>query len=172
MMRIRLAALLILAFLPLINVIAAPAPDPSAILDVGPPPKEQAVEDHRKAEIGRLTLAHGMLFNVWRDPDVSKLPSVAPLKDARSWLAKNLRVMEEDGGSRLRLTFQAGTREEQVVILNALLRVKLRCERECIKDQEGVIRMYEANILDLEQRIASGQHSELVDSYRKGIDDL
>jgi len=171
-MRYRLAALMLFAVLPMMNVLAAPAPDPYAILEIEKPPKGMTVEEHRKNEIHRLTSPHGFWNEIWCDPAVRKLPSVAPLKDARPWLTKNLRVTEEDGGLRLRLTFRAGNRAEQVVILNALLRSTLRSSEEYIKFREEGLRSYEACIVELEKRIKSGQHRESVDSYRKGIDEL
>ena len=90
---------------------------------------------------------------------MNKLPSVARLKDDfRPWMVKNLHVTQEDGERRLRLTFRAGSRAEQVVILNALLRVYLKQGVEdSIKIQEESLRWKENRIVELEKRIESGQ---------------
>jgi hypothetical protein len=94
------------------------------------------------------------------------------MKDPRPWLEKNLRITEEVEGSRIRFTFRAGTRAEQVVILNALLRVPLRNTEESIKFLEESIQQNEESIRRLEKRIESGQQPRMIDTYRKGIDDL
>jgi hypothetical protein len=125
-MRYRLPALMLLAVLPLMNVLGAPAPQPYAILDIASPPKGKTAEEHCKDLVDRLTNAGGYLWFVGNDPKVGKLSSVAHLKDLGPWLEKNIRITEEDGGRRLRLTFRAGTRAEQVVIINTLLRYYLR----------------------------------------------
>ncbi len=170
-MRYRLAALMLLAVLPLMNVLAAPAPKPYAIEDIGPPPKGKTADQYCKRQIEGL-ISHAILSMVWNDPEVRKLPSIASMKDPRPWLAKNLRGAEEDGGRCIRLTFRAGTRDEQVVILNALLRVNLRGREESIRFREEGLRSHENCILELEKRIESGQQPHMVDTYRKGIDEL
>ncbi len=137
-MRYCFPALLLLAVLPLLNVGAAPAPEPWAILDIGPPRKGMTAEKYRQQQIDSLTGPDGILVRVWFEPGVKKLPSVAPLKDVQvcPWLTKNLRITEEEGGRHLRFTFRAGNRDEQVVILNALLRVYLRSEAEQVEFHE------------------------------------
>jgi hypothetical protein len=170
-MRYHLAALLLLAVLPLMNVRAAPAPAPSAILDIGTPPKGKTAEQYRQQQVEAQTF-FVILSMAWNQPDVRKLPSIASLKDARPWLAKNLRITEEEGGRRLRLTFRAGTREEQVTILNAVLCANLQTNESAIQYREECIRSFEAGILELEKRIESRQHPDMVETYRKGIDDL
>lgn len=174
-MRYRLAVLMLLMLLvvlPMMNVLAAPAPDPSAILDIGPPSKEWGLEKHCQNEIDNMSSPDGMLMNVWCNPKVRKLPSVSRFKDACPWLAQNIRIRKEDGGRRLRLTFRAGTRAEQVAILNELLRVNLRAQERGIKFQEECLRSHEECIVGLERRIASGQEPESVDSFREGIKEL
>lgn len=153
-MRTRVAFLLLFAVMPVMNVLAAPAPDPYAILDIGPPPKEETAEEYRKRLIEGQTF-HGTLCTWWTDPEVRKLPSVARFKDARPWLVKNLRVTEEEGGRRLRFSFRAGTRAEQVIIINALLRENLSTQEGAIKSYEEGIRWNEKTILELEKRIKS-----------------
>lgn len=143
-MRYCLAVLMLFATPPVMNVLAAPAPAPSAILDIGPPPKGQTAEEHRKMQIDNLTYPHGFfVLGAWHDPEVSKLPSVAALKDPRYWFSRNLHVKWEGEGNRLRLTFGAGNRTEQVVILNVLLRSYLQTRKECIKRFEESIRIRE-----------------------------
>lgn len=170
-MRYRIAALMLFTALPLVNVMAAPAPDPSAILDIGPPPKGETAEQYRKrmieAQTGRITLCLWM-----SDTELRKLPVIATMKDPRPWLAKNLRVTEEDGQRRLRFTFRAGKRSEQVAILNALLRVNISCQEHGIKSQEYNLHVLEDYIPELEKRIESVQFRDSVDSYRKQIDEL
>lgn len=167
----RLAALLLLAVLPMMHLLAAPAPDPSAILDIGPPPKEETAEQYRKRLIEAQT-CHLTLCRWMTDPEVMKLPLVSTMKDPRPWLAKNLRVTEEDGQRRLRFTFRAGKRSEQVAILNALLRVNISCQEHGIKSQEYNLHVLEDYIPELEKRIESVQFRDSVDSYRKQIDEL
>ncbi|MHB1425881.1 MAG: hypothetical protein ACYC3I_22175 [Gemmataceae bacterium] len=169
-MRSRLAVLMLLAVLPPMSVLAAPAPDPSAILDIGPPPKGETAEQYRKRLIqdqtGRISLC-----DWWSDPEVKKLPSVARFKDPRPWLAKNLRVKDEDD-RRLRFTFRAGTRAEQVTILNALLRVNLSAHDGTIKWGEECIRNYEKAIREYEVRIKWARNTQEAAEYRKGIEEV
>lgn len=171
-MRYRLATLTLLAMLPIMHLMAAPAPDPSAVLDIGPPRKGWSLEKHCKTEIGHMNFGHGMLNDVWCNPEVRKLPSVARFKDARPWLEQNLRITVEDGGRRLRLTFKAGKRSEQVTILNELLRVNLQVKKKSIMLDEDYLHWCENCILELEERIKSGRFRESVDSYRKEIEEL
>ncbi len=173
-MRYRLAVLmllLLLAMLLVMDVLAAPAPDPYGMLDIGPPPKGKTAQEYLKDQIEFKT--HQLILSaVCSDPGVRKLPSVASMKDARPWLAKNLRLTPEEGGRRLRFDFRAGKRNEQVAVINAFLRASiswndvqgmtLKCSKEWV--QRG-----EKSILELEQRIASGQHPHMVDTYQKEI---
>ncbi len=168
-MRTRFAVLMLFAVLPVMNVLAAPAPDPYAILDIGPPPKGMDAEQYRKMQIDCLTFAHGRLFFVWRDPEVSKLPSVAALKDARPWLSKNLRVTQENGGRRLRLTFQAGERREQVAILNALLRISRDLQREKLHRVEAQLQKLQEAVPRLEKLVATEQNATMLTRYRKDL---
>jgi hypothetical protein len=173
-MRYRFAVLMLIAVLSMMNVLAAPAPEPAhAILDIGPPPKGMTEEEHCRDVIYRLTNPRGFIWYTASDPKVSKLPSVVRLKDAPSWLTKNIKATPESGWRRLRFTFRAGTRAEQVTIINALLRGYLRQSPEdSIKRLEETLRRDEASIADVEERIASGQHPHMVDRYRKGITEL
>jgi hypothetical protein len=176
-MRYRLAVLMLfmlLAMLPVMYLPAAPAPEPAnAILDIGAPPKWMAADEYCKDVIYRLTDPDCFLWHVGVDTEVSKLPSIAPLKKASPWLANHIRVTKEKGGSRLRLTFRAGKRGEQIAILNSLLRYYLRYSVEDnIRIGEKQLRWQENCADELERRINSGQHRESVDSYRKGINDL
>lgn len=142
-MRYRLAALTLFVVLPVMNVLAAPAPDPYAILDIGPPPKGQTAEEYCKWHIDSLPNLCG--YHARHDPEMKKLPSVTQEKAPWLWLEKNLRVTPESGGRRLRLTFRAGTRTEQVVILNAFLRVYFRMVvAKRIQSREEGIRIMEA----------------------------
>jgi hypothetical protein len=171
-MRHCLAALMLFAVLPVMNALAAPVPESFAILNIEPSPKGERAEQHRDKVIDNLTYPHGLLLWAWSDPEVRKLPSIAALKDARYWLSENLRVTWDGEGNRLRLKFRAGTRAEQVVILNALLRAYLRATGERIKFHEEALRWNENCILELEKRIESGQQRDWDDSHRKGISNL
>jgi hypothetical protein len=123
----RLAAFLLLVVLPVMSVRGAPVPEPFAILDIGPPTHGQTAEEHLKHEMLVITeIYDGHLCEVWRTTEVGKLEPVAALADPRPWLSKNLEVSPISGMRRLRLNFRAGKREEQVLILNCLLRVHLR----------------------------------------------
>ncbi|HEY7155971.1 MAG TPA: hypothetical protein VH575_18550 [Gemmataceae bacterium] len=181
-MRYRLAALMLFAVLsvmlftvlPMMNVLAAPILNPWAILDIGPPPKGKTPEQHLKDQIEFKT-SLDTLNDVCSDPEVKKLSSVASMKDARPWLATNLRVTPEDGGRRLRFKFRAGTRDEQVTILNAFLRDSLHwhdLDGMTLKRREEWLRWSENQILELERRIESGQQPHMVDTYREGINYL
>lgn len=172
-MRCRFAVLALFAVLPGIDVWAAPAPPPSAILEIEPPPKGKTAEEHRQDEIGHLMFPQGMLHNVWRDPEVSKLPSVARREDPRPWLSENLEVTPVLGKDRfLRLRFRVGSTAEQVAILNSLLRVYLRANNERLQWHEKIIREDEERILELIKRIKAGQQPRMTEAYRKGINDL
>jgi hypothetical protein len=174
-MRYRIAVLMplmLFLMLPLMKALSAPVPDPSALLDIGPPPNGWNMEKHLESEIGNhLTSPYGRLFDVWLDPEIRRLSSVAALKDSRAWLTRNLRVTKE-GGSRLRLIFRAGNRREQVAILNTLLRAYIQEAKKKQKTLEGWLRREEDGIPELERRIASGKHNESIARYRKAIDDL
>jgi hypothetical protein len=166
-----LCLLAIIAGLPMMNALAVPAPDPSAILDIGPPPKGETAEQYCKRLIGAQT-CHPTLCTWWSDPEVRKLPSVARFKDARPWLAKNLRVTEEKGERRLRFTFQAGTRAEQVAILNALLRENLAVAEDAIKRGDEWIRLHEKLIRENQERIKTIRDPQKVAELQTGIDNL
>lgn len=132
-MRYRIVALLFLFVLPVMYPFAAPAPKrPYAILDIGPPPKGKTAEEHRKVQIGYLTIPRGMLFRAWCDPEVKKLGLYQKTnknvkrEDFDSWLGKTIQVTPEKGGRRLRLTCQVGSQAEQAVFLNSLLRQYVR----------------------------------------------
>jgi hypothetical protein len=168
-MRYHFAVLMLIAVLPVMNVLAAPAPDPYAILDIGPPPKGMDAEQYRKMQIDCLTFPHGRLFHVWRDPEVSKMPSVATFKDARPWLSKNLRVTQEEGGRRLRLTFRAGDRREQVAILNSLLRITLELEAQRLSNRETQLQRLQEAVPRLEKMVATEQNATMLSRYRKDL---
>ncbi|HEY7310776.1 MAG TPA: hypothetical protein VH643_15540 [Gemmataceae bacterium] len=171
-MRYRFAFLLLFTMLPVMNVLAAPVPEPSALLAIGPPPDpRQKEEDYRKNQKEAQTDVV-ILGTVLYDPAVKKLPSIARRKDAYQWLVENLRVTAERGGRRLRFTFRAGTRAEQVTILNAVLRANLSSHEGPIKCSEEWIRVHERNILDLEERIKATKNPQEAASYRKGIEEL
>jgi len=171
-MRYRLAALMLLAVLPLMGVLAAPVPEPYAILDVGPPRKGETAEEYREMEIDRLTLLQSMPAQAWLDPEVKKLPSVARSKDPWSWLAKNLQVKEEQDGRRLRLTFQAGSRAEKAVILNALLRAYIRLTvTEKIQNHEKCIRNMEKGKPRLAKLLKEERNANNLERWQKGLDD-
>jgi hypothetical protein len=167
-MRYRLTVLMLFAVLPVRSVLAAPAPDPVyAILEIGPPPEGWTEEQNLKNQIEFLT-SLVILDKVFCDPEVRKLPSVASMKvkDAPSWLAKNIRVTPEEERRRLRFTFRAGKRPEQVTIINALLGVNLSVDREFIKSHEEDIRRYEHLLSKLESK------KNLTDSDRETIHGL
>lgn len=172
-MRYRLAILmllLLLAMLPMMYLPAAPAPEPAyAILDIGPPRKSVTAEEHCKERIGCFTNSHrnGYLGIVGAHTEVVKLPSVARLKDVPSWLAQNIRVKEEKGGRRLRFTFRAGTRAEQVTILNTLLRCHIQEVTETVKDFEKALRRQEEKADWLAKAIKKARDPEEIAHLQK-----
>jgi hypothetical protein len=168
-MRYCFAASLLLAMLPLMRVWAAPAPAPSAIFQLGPPSKGETEEQFCKKQIEGQT-SHASLSLWWAYLKESKLPSITSMQDPRPWLAKNLRITEEQSGRCLRFTFHAGSRQEQVVILNALLRVNLYWHDT--KWGEECFRIHQKNILELEKRSKTAQNAQEVASYEKGINEL
>jgi hypothetical protein len=172
-MRYCLAILMLFVAPPAMHLLAAPIPAPSAILEIEPPPKGESMEKHLEYVIDHyLTDPYGRLFAVWLDPEISRLHSVAAKKNAAHfWLSRNIRVTKE-GGRRLRLTFRGGNRQEQVAIINTLLRVYIQVQKKEQESLEDCLRDDEKCIRDLEQRIASGQHRESVDDYRQGIEEL
>lgn len=171
-MRYLLAALLLLAVLPVISVLAAPAPEPSAILDIGPPPKGETGEEHCTSEIDVLKCA-GLFYRALNvDAEMRKLPLVARIKDPRPWLASNLLIKKEDGGRRLRLMLHSGNRADQVIILNALVRADLQVKEERIKFLEKHILSAEDCIVRAERHIKTELNRNIADSFRKGINDL
>lgn len=175
-MRYRVVVLMLLLLLvgtPIIYLPAAPAPEPvHGILDIGPPPKGKTAEEHLKFQMQSKTDGFTW-YGVTQDPEVMNLPSVAPLEDARPWLENNLRVTSEGGGRRLRFTFRAGKRNEQVTIINAFLRSRISLHQGgSLKLCEECLERAEKGILDLEQRIESGQFPHMVDKYQEGIKHL
>ena len=171
MLLLLLVVLMLHTMLPVTNVLAAPAPDPYGILDIGPPPKYRTAEHHLRFQIEYKTSRY-MLSTVCSYPEVMKLPLIASMKDPWPWLAKNLRVTAEDGEHRLRFTFRAGKRNEQVAIINAFLRASIFQNDQygrSLKFAEEWLEIGEKSILELEQRIESGQFPHMVDSYRKEI---
>ncbi len=174
-MRYCVPALLLLAVLPLMNNLpAAPVPSASALLDIGPPPKGMTAADHCKDVIERMIHPRGYIFFAGGgDPEMSKLASLARLKDEfRPWMVKNIRVTK-DGEHRLRVTFRAGTRAEQVVIINALLREYLKGVERQIKAVEFALREEEKTIARNEMLIARGtEDRKSVEEYRKQNNNL
>ncbi len=171
-MRHHLAALLLLAILSLmcgVNVPAAPVPEVSAILDIGPPPKGKTAEKYSKDQIYRLT--HYMVSYAWDDPEVRKLPSIASLeyKDACSCMEKKFRITEEEGGRHLRLIFRAGSRAEQVVIINALLRTYLELMAKQRKLVEMSLQSVEESVPRLEKAVTTLTDPVVLDRYQKAL---
>jgi hypothetical protein len=185
-MRHRLALLMLFAVLPVLNVLAAPAPEPYAILEIEPPPKEGALEftgktpeEYRKERIDGILMApYGYyVIEIFRDPEVQKLPSIAARKDplnllARNWLGDNLRITWEGEGNRLKIRFRAGNRVEQVTILNAVLRSYVRSAKEHQERLEECLREDEKRVLDLEKCMKSTRDPRDIAEYQKGIDNL
>lgn len=101
-----------------------------------------------------------------------KLPLITRLESFQSWSARNLRITDGDEGRRLRVTLRSGSRAEQAIIINALLRADLQGKEDRIKDLEGCIRSHEESITELEKRIKVGLFRESHDSYRKSINNL
>lgn len=169
-----LLMLMPLIMLPMLHLPAAPAPEPAhAILDIGPPPNEKTAEEHCKDLIHRLTKPRGFIWYAGIQPEVGKLPSVARLNDVQPWLEKNIRITPERGGRRLRITFRAGTRAEQVTIINTLVRAYFReGVMSRIRFLEEVLRREEDRVVELEERIKSGQQPHMVDRYQNGINYL
>ena len=170
-MRSRLAVLMLLAVLPLMSVLAAPVPEPYAILDIGPAPKGWSAEKHREMEIGHLTNPDGVLLHASLDPEVKKLKSVTSQKFPSEWMSKNFRVVPDEG-SRLRLTFQAGDRTEQAAILNTLLRTYLRPYGEKRQRLEKNLRYMEAGVPELIKVIESGENPRQEECNRKELERL
>jgi hypothetical protein len=153
-MRYRLAALMLMAVLLLMCAMtlpAAPVPEHvSAVLDIGPPPESMTADEFCKQAIRGMTHPRGGLWDIKNNAVVKKLPSFARLKkeEVDPWLAKNLRIKEEKGGRHLRLTFWAGTRAEQVTILNALLQAYTAQMKQTIKPHEEVLQLLEKQASD------------------------
>jgi hypothetical protein len=172
-MHYRIAAVLLFAGLPAMTVLAAPAPEPSAILDIGSPEKGETPEQHSKRAIECLGDRWCALTGAWHDLKGSKLPSIEAKKDPRPWLEKNIRITKADAdGRRLRLTFRAGNRAEQVAILNAVFRAYMQSMKEYRRFLENCLRSDEACIDGLLKRIESEQDPRKVQEYRKGIEEL
>lgn len=170
-MRYPVVSLVLLVVLPVINVRAAPVPDPSAVLALAPPPKretpEQFYKDQREGQTSII-----MLGRVLSDPEVSKLPLIARMNDPCSWLARNLQVTAEKGGSPLRFNFRAGSRAEQAAILNALLRANLYWQELSIKFGEDIMCKREKDIGELERRIQAAKNPQEVAAHQEGIHNL
>ncbi|HEY7427358.1 MAG TPA: hypothetical protein VH682_24200 [Gemmataceae bacterium] len=170
-MRYRLAVLMLLAMLSKTHVLAAPvpnpAPDPYAILEIGPPPEGWTAEQNLNNQIKFMT-ALDILDKVHSNPEVKKLPLVASmkLKDISPWLAKNVRVTPEEGSRRLRFTFRAGKRPDQVTIINALLGVNLSGKWEFIESHEKKLRRCEHLISTLESRNTTDNDRETIHGLR------
>lgn len=168
-MRYRLVVLMLFAVLSVMSVLAAPAPEPYAILDIGPPPKGESAEGYCKRMIEGHTNIAILAFAC---APVMQLPSAAQFKDPRPWLAKNIRVTKDNGDRCLRLTFRAGTRSERATIINIFLRADLSFQEDVLKSHEYSLRLIENMIPDLEKRIKSARDPQEVASYQKGIDEI
>ncbi len=169
-MHTRLTVLLLLAVLPVMNVLAAPVPDPSAVLDIGPPPKGKTAEEYCRDEIDHLTHPYGVMFNIWLDPEVKQFPSVAASKDSRAWLLRNLRVTPEDEGRRLRLTFRGGNRREQVAILNLVLRINLKHRTRKLHSWESLLQAQEEGLPRLKELIATTKDPVSLAKYQESLE--
>jgi hypothetical protein len=167
-MRNRFAALVLLVIPPVMNTLAAPVPEPYAILDCGPLPKTKRLQAVRNREIDGITSPHGLMVNgVCRDPVIRELPAVAALKDPRDWLAKNLYVTQENEGNHLRIMFRAGSRGEQVAILNSMLRTYLDRTARRLHDLEELLPHYEERAMNLFQATQMAQDAKSRDSFQK-----
>jgi hypothetical protein len=158
------AALLLLAA----QTIAAPIPEPFAVLDSVPPPKGRSAEEHRRRVVTILTsprtvprtftkedgkggMIGGVRFEevgpeVLSDPAVRQLKTVANMsaQEARTWLRNNLKVVSDGEGGRIRMKFSAGARAERVVVLNGLLRAYFRLRDEELSQTRAKIRVSKA----------------------------
>jgi hypothetical protein len=172
-MRYRVAALLLLAGLSAMHVFAAPAPEPYAILDIGPPRNGEQLEEHRNDEMGRLVHPYGVLARAWRDPEVKQLRLIvavdARFDNPRQWLSKQFRIANEDGGTRLRVTFRGGDRQEQVVMINALLRSYMREHGKYLRRHEEILRRYEKGLPKLIKLVDSPPDPRQVDCNKKEL---
>jgi hypothetical protein len=154
------AALLLFAA----QTVAAPVPEPFAVLDLGPLPKGLTMDKRCKRIAtlltsqrtvpalytkedgkGTLSLVAGVKEvgpEVLSDPEVRKLTAVAKMsaEEAQTWLRDNLKVVPDGEGGRVRLKFRAGSRAERVVILNGLLRAYLRLRDEALTENKERIR--------------------------------
>ncbi|MGH7173711.1 MAG: hypothetical protein ACRELG_25800 [Gemmataceae bacterium] len=171
-MRYRLAVLTVFAVLPLMNALAAPAPEPYAILDIGPPPKGMTTEAYSQSVSKALSDPDGVPRDLRAVAEVRKLPAVAALKDARPWLAKNIHITTEAGGRLLRVTFRAGSHAAQVTIVNAMLRLYVRHKKEALQRQERILRKKEALLLDLKKRLSAEKNPNMISSYKKAISEM
>lgn len=171
-MRYRLAVLILLillAVLPIMQLLAAPAPYPSAVLALGQSPDLNVLDEQYRKRQKEAQSSDVMALRVLHDPEVQKLSSIARMSDPLPWLSKNLRVVEEDGGRSLRFTWRAGTHDEQVTILNAYLRANLACEEASIKDGEAWLRIFEKDLIVLDQRLKSATHPKDIAMLHEAI---
>jgi hypothetical protein len=186
-MRYGLVALMLFAVLPVVDVLAAPAPEPYAILEIEAPPEKGALEftgktpdQYRKERIDCIfdSPYDYYVIEVWNDPEVRKLPSIAALKDPprnwlpRKWLCDNLRITPEGEGNRLRVMFRAGNRTEQETIINSLLRAYLQTGKERQKLLEMFLHDDEKLLLVYEKRLESQHDHDSIKHYQKCINDL
>lgn len=148
-----------------LRLLAAPVPAPSGILDVGPPPKGWTAEQYINEQI-KFKSSPQILNKVCSDPEVKKLPLVATVKDARPWMEQNVCVTPEEGRRRLRITFRAGKRPEQVAIINAFLRVNLSEIKDTIKSDEADLHRCENLISKLESRDTTQSFREFIHGLR------
>lgn len=167
-MRNRFAALVLLVIPPVMSTLAAPVPEPYAILDRGPPPKSKRSQALRDRELDDMTSPYGLMVDrACRDPAIRKLPAVAALKDPRAWLAKNLHVTQEDEGNRLRVMFRTGSRGEQVAILNSMIRNYLDKTARRLHDLEELLPHHEERAMNLFQAMQKAQDAKSRDSFQR-----
>lgn len=167
-MRNRFAALILLSIPPMMSTLAAPVPEPYAILDRGPPPKSKRSQALRDRELDDMTSPHGVMVNgACGDPAIRKLPAVAALKNPREWLAKNLHVKQENEGNRLRITFRGGSRGEQVAILNYMLRRDMDRTSRRLRDLEEILRHHEERAIHSFEAMQMAQDARSRDSFQK-----
>lgn len=172
-MRYRIAALLLFSALPAMTAFAAPAPEPYAILDIGPPDENETPEQHAKKAIEALGDRWFILSGAWRELKPIKLPCIEARKDPRPWMEKNIRLTTADAeGRRLRLTFRAGNRAEQVAILNAVVRSYLQVMQKHREFLELCLRSEEGYVPSLLKRIEHERDARKIQEYRKSIEEL
>jgi hypothetical protein len=132
--------------------LAKVSPTVYALLHVGKQYKHWSTEMYREDAYRKVTAnmfhSPGIHGDALRESGIASLPIVKAQKNAISWLDKNLRTEYFDNTPILRVWLAVGTPDEQVAIVNAVIRAYLRSVEQNRKTVMRCLEVDKRNLAD------------------------